>query len=397
MCGYFHRSGPIQNADVCTEFTSGYVMTLQAFFLIGEVTLTTVANFEVKYTQHLDTEGKLTSKDVPAIATDFETLKKLYRDMALVRQMDSKAYALQRTGKLGTYPAATGQEAIGVGFGSAMNADDVLVPYYRGQASMVQHGVRMEEVFLYWGGDERGSDFQNEMAKQDFPMAVPIATQSLHATGVAKAMKIRGEKRCVFTEIGEGGTSQGDFYEALNVAGIWNLGVVFIINNNQWAISVPSEIQTACETYAQKGIAAGIESVQVDGNDIIAVREASEKAAEKARNGGGPTVIECISLRLCDHTTADDATRYRPDGELEEGWTKEPMVRLRKYLEANNQWSEEDEKSMQEAIAAEVQQSVDNYINLPTDKPEAMFDYLYAELPERTIAQRELAIARGAK
>lgn len=359
--------------------------------------MTTVASFEVKYTQHLDENGKLTSKKAPAIAKEFDKLKKLYRDMAYIRQMDSKAYALQRTGKMGTYAAATGQEAIGVGFGSVMKPEDVLVPYYRGQASMIQHGTRMEEILLYWGGDERGSDFQNEMAKQDFPIAVPIATQSLHATGVAKAIQIRGEKRCVFTEIGEGGTSQGDFYEALNVAGIWNLPVVFIINNNQWAISVPSKIQTACETYAQKGIAAGIESVQVDGNDILAVYEASEKAAEKARNGGGPTVIECISLRLCDHTTADDASRYRPEGELEEGWKKEPMLRLKKYLEDNKQWSEADEEAMQKEVAEDVQQSVDNYLNLPTDKPEAMFDYLYAELPERTQEQRELAIARGAK
>ncbi|TQV81520.1 pyruvate dehydrogenase (acetyl-transferring) E1 component subunit alpha [Aliikangiella coralliicola] len=359
--------------------------------------MTTIAKFEVKYVQYLDEHGQLTTDDVPAIAKDFTALKKLYRDMALIRQMDSKAYALQRTGKMGTYAAATGQEAIGVGFGAAMNPEDVLVPYYRGQAAMVQHGVRMEEILLYWGGDERGSDFQNETARQDFPIAVPIATQSLHATGVAKAMQIRGEKRCVFTEIGEGGTSQGDFYEALNVAGIWSLGVVFVINNNQWAISVPSEIQTACETYAQKAIAAGIDSVQVDGNDIIAVFDESQKAAEKAREGGGSTVIECISLRLCDHTTADDASRYRPDGELDEGWKKEPLIRLRKYLEANGQWSEAEESALQEEVVATVQQSVDTYLNTPTDKPEAMFDYLYDELPERTLAQRELAIARGAK
>ncbi|WP_196140505.1 pyruvate dehydrogenase (acetyl-transferring) E1 component subunit alpha [Aliikangiella sp. G2MR2-5] len=359
--------------------------------------MTTIAKFEVKYQQYLDADGKLKNKKAPAIAKDFDKLKELYRGMALIRQLDTKAYALQRTGKMGTYPAATGQEAIGVGFGAAMKDEDVLVPYYRGQASMVMHGVRMEEVLLYWGGDERGSDFQNEKARQDFPIAVPIATQSLHAAGVAKAMQMRGEKRVVFTEIGEGGTSQGDFYEALNVAGIWNLPVVFIINNNQWAISVPSEIQTACETYAQKAIAAGIDCVQVDGNDMLAVYQASLDAAEKARNGGGPTVIECISLRLCDHTTADDASRYRPDGELEEGWKKEPMVRLRKYLEANKQWSQEEEDAMQAEIVAEVQQSVDNYLNTPVDTPESMFDYLYAELPERTLAQRELAIARGAK
>jgi 2-oxoisovalerate dehydrogenase E1 component alpha subunit len=358
--------------------------------------LTTVAKFEINYLQYMDESGTFVNKNVPpAFAQDIDTLKKLYRDMCLIRVLDQKAYALQRTGKMGTYPAATGQEAIGVGFGSAMTADDVLVPYYRGQAAMIQHGVLMEEVLLYWGGDERGCNYQ--VAKQDFPIAVPIATQLLHAAGVAKAMQMRGEKRCVFTEIGEGGTSEGDFYEALNVAGIWNLGVVFVINNNQWAISVPSEIQTNCETYAQKAIAAGIDCIQVDGNDIVAVKAAAEKAAEKARNGGGPTVIECISLRLCDHTTADDATRYRPAGELDAGWKKEPILRLRKYLESKKAWSEKDEQTMTAELAAQVQQAVDNYLNTAVDRPEAMFDSLYAELPERTLAQRELAIARGAK
>ena len=358
--------------------------------------MTTVANFEINYLQYMDESGTFISNEVPPeFAQNTNNLKKLYRSMCLIRVLDQKAYALQRTGKMGTYPAATGQEAIGVGFGSAMNEEDVLVPYYRGQAAMIQHGVRMEEVLLYWGGDERGCDYQN--AKQDFPIAVPIATQLLHATGVAKAMQMRGEKRCVFTEIGEGGTSEGDFYEALNVAGIWNLGVVFIVNNNQWAISVPSEIQTNCQTYAQKAIAAGIDCIQVDGNDIVAVKAAAERAAEKARNGGGATLIECISLRLCDHTTADDATRYRPEGELDEGWKKEPILRLRKYLMSKKAWTEADEEKMTAELADEVQTAVDNYLNTATDNPEAMFDNLYAELPERTLAQRELAMARGAK
>ncbi|NVJ62114.1 MAG: pyruvate dehydrogenase (acetyl-transferring) E1 component subunit alpha [Gammaproteobacteria bacterium] len=352
--------------------------------------MTTVAKFDIKYTQYIDKDGKPVSKKLPKLATDFKTLKTLYRSMNRIRTLDTKAYALQRTGKMGTYPAALGQEAIGVGFGSALNKEDVLVPYYRGQAAMIEHGVTMEEVLLYWGGDERGSDYQN--AREDFPIAVPIATQLLHAAGVAKAMQLKGEKRCVATEIGEGGTSEGDFYEAINVAGIWNLGVVFFINNNQWAISVPSEIQTACETYAQKAIAAGIECVQVDGNDIIAVREASEKAFEKARAGKGPTLIECVSLRLCDHTTADDARRYRPEGELDKGWEEEPILRLRKYLEANKQWSKKDEEKMQAELAAEVQQAVDNYVNTAPQAPEAMFDYLYEELPARTMEQREYAI-----
>ncbi|WMS88007.1 pyruvate dehydrogenase (acetyl-transferring) E1 component subunit alpha [Pleionea litopenaei] len=357
--------------------------------------MTTVAKFDIKYIQYIDKDGKPTTKKLPKLAKDIDTLKTLYRSMNRIRTLDTKAYALQRTGKMGTYPAALGQEAIGVGFGSALNKEDVLVPYYRGQAAMIEHGVRMEEVLLYWGGDERGSDYQN--AREDFPIAVPIATQLLHAAGVAKAMQLKGEKRCVATEIGEGGTSEGDFYEAINVAGIWNLGVVFFINNNQWAISVPSEIQTACETYAQKAIAAGVECVQVDGNDIIAVRDAAEQAYKKAREGKGPTLIECISLRLCDHTTADDARRYRPEGELDEGWKAEPILRLRKYLESLDAWSEDEEKAMQEELAKEVQEAVDNYVNTPVDKPEAMFDYLYEELPARTLEQREYAIQAAAK
>jgi pyruvate dehydrogenase E1 component alpha subunit len=332
-------------------------------------------------------------KNIPDFAHNMDYLITLYRDMNRIRLFDKKAYALQRTGNMGTYPASTGQEAIGIGFASAMTKDDVLIPYYRGQASMIQHGVLMEEILQYWGGYEVGCNYQ--FAREDFPIAIPIATQSLHATGVAKAMQMRGEKRCVFTEIGEGGTSQGDFYEALNIAGIWNLGVVFIINNNQWAISVPSHHQTHCKTYAQKAIAAGIPCIQVDGNDIIAVKAESDKAAKKARNGGGPTVIECISLRLCDHTTADDASRYRPKDELENGWKKEPIIRLRQYLMQYAQWTELKETAMLNELAKEVQTAVDIYLNTPVEPPEAMFDYLYDELPERTKNQREQAIARN--
>jgi pyruvate dehydrogenase E1 component alpha subunit len=355
--------------------------------------VTTVATFDIQFSQYIDPTGTPTGKTLPEWAQNADTLRELYRKMVRIRQLDAKAYALQRTGKMGTYPAALGQEAIGVGYGSALTESDVLCPYYRGQAAMIEHGVTMEEILLYWGGDERGSDFKN--AREDFPIAVPIATQMLHATGVAKAFQLRNQQRCAVTEIGEGGTSEGDFYEALNVAGIWNLGVVFIINNNQWAISVPSEIQTACETYAQKAIAAGIKTLQVDGNDIIAVKEAAEQACKDAREGKGATLIECISLRLCDHTTADDASRYRPDGELEEGWKSEPIARLKNYLTSIGEWDDEREDALQKDVAAEVQAAVDNYLNTAPDSTESMFDYLYEELPARTLEQREYAINRA--
>lgn len=349
--------------------------------------MSTVAKFDIEYRQYLDESGKPISKNLPAFAKDKNLLRQLYKDMCLLRAFDAKAYALQRTGNMGTYPASLGQEAIGIGYGGALTRDDVLVPYYRSTGGLIQHGVSMSEILLYWGGDERGSDFQH--AREDFPIAVPIATQCLHATGVATAIKYRGQKRAVITEIGEGGTSKGDFYEALNVAGIWNLGVVFIVNNNQWAISVPSTIQTACRTYAQKAIAAGIEGIRVDGNDILAMREVAEYALNKAREGKGATVIEAVTYRLCDHTTADDASRYRPKEEVECGWKSEPVARLRAYLDSLKAWSEEDEAAMTAENAAAVEAAVAEYRNMPKAAPTDMFDYLYATLPEKTRAQRD--------
>lgn len=355
----------------------------------------TVAKFAIEHIRYLDAEGKPVSKNLPDFAKDTTLLRAMYRDMVRLRAFDAKAYALQRTGNMGTYPASLGQEAIGIGYGHAMKKEDVLVPYYRSTGGLLMHGVSMLEIFLYWGGDERGSDFKN--ARDDFPIAVPIATQCLHASGVATAIKYRKQQRAVVTEIGEGGTSEGDFYEAINVAGIWNLGVVFFVNNNQWAISVPSEIQTNCETYAQKGIAAGIESIQVDGNDILAVYDVARKALQKARDGKGATLIEAVTYRLCDHTTADDASRYRSKEELEKGWSDEPVKRLRKYLESLNAWNDDDEAALQKSAAEEIEAAVHAYKTYPAPKPEEMFDHLYAELPPRIKQQREEAIALAAK
>jgi pyruvate dehydrogenase E1 component alpha subunit len=349
--------------------------------------LKTVAKFEVKYLQYMNEEGQFVTDDLPEFAKDGKILGKLYQDMNLLRGFDAKAYAMQRTGKMGTYPASVGQEAIGVGYGSVMSQDDVLVPYYRSTGGLLQHGVTMSEILAYWGGDERGSDFQN--AKQDLPIAVPIATQYLNAAGVATAMKLRNQPRAAVTEIGEGGTSKGDFYEAINVAGIWKLPVLFIINNNQWAISVPSKIQTNTETYAQKAIAAGINFLQVDGNDIIAVRAASELALKEAREGKGATLIECISYRLCDHTTADDARRYRDNEEVDEAWTKEPIIRLKKHLEAEHNWSQADEDKMNLENTAKIDAAVKVFEETPPPAPESMIDYLFEELPESLQNQRQ--------
>ncbi|MCK5040789.1 MAG: pyruvate dehydrogenase (acetyl-transferring) E1 component subunit alpha [Sphingomonadales bacterium] len=356
-------------------------------------------SFEINHLQYLDESAK-PANDLPEFAKDTDKLVELYDRMQFLRAMDKRAVGLQRIGKMRTYPAALGQEAVGIGAGLALKDTDVLVPYYRGTGMMLSHGIKPHEILLYWGGDERGADYKDPIAAQDFPVAVPIATQILHAAGVATAIKLRGEKRAVMTEIGEGGTSEGEFYEALNVAGVWNLPFVCIVNNNQWAISVPSENQTKAESYAQKAIAAGMDTLQVDGNDIIAVHDASVKAMEKARNGGGPTLIEAICYRLCDHTTADDASRYHDQKVHDKAWEVEPVKRLEDYLKSLGVLDDKAIEAMAKDNKANVEKEVEMYFDILNNQPqppEAMFDYLYAEVPEKTKPQREEAIRRGAK
>lgn len=348
--------------------------------------MTEVANFKIEYLQYLDPEGKVI-KPLPAFAQDPNILLELYRHMVKTRLFDAKAVALQRTGKMGTYPSSLGQEAVAVGMGYAMAQDDIFCPYYRDQGAMFIRGVKMEEVLAYWGGDERGSDYHGP--KEDFPIAVPVASQCLHATGCAYAIKYRKQKRGVVTTIGDGGTSKGDFYEALNLAGEWLLPVVFVINNNQWAISVPLSSQTKANTLAQKAIAAGFEGLQVDGNDVIAVKDAVATALEKARSGQGPTLIEAITYRLCDHTTADDAKRYVDVTCVDSAWKNEPIKRLYDYLIANNLWSKEQDETLTKEISEEIDQAVTNYLQMPPQPNTAIVDYLYETWPENLMDQRD--------
>ncbi len=312
-------------------------------------------------------------------------LKELYEALTKTRAMDTKAVNLQRTGLMSTYPSSRGQEAIGVGIGHAMLATDVFCPYYRDQGAFLLRNVPIADIYSLWGGDERGNLFPNN--NQDLPICVPIACQYLHATGVAFAIKHRQENRAVVTTGGDGSTSKGDFYEAINLAGAWNLPVVFVINNNQWAISVPRTGQSNSQTISQKAIAAGFRGIQVDGNDVIAVRESVSQALEKARNGGGPTLIEAVSYRLCDHTTADDATRYQPSDEVKQAWEREPVIRLANYLESLGEWSKQQEAELQEKVKAAIEEDTEKYLNrIPQDK-NSMFTYLYQNMPDVLLDQ----------
>ena len=350
----------------------------------------TVATFDIDYVQYLGPDGALVREDLPDFATDGKTLVELFKQMLFVRAFDAKAVALQRTGKLGTYASCLGHEATHVGIGSSMLVDDVFAPSYREYGAQFMRGVKPREVLMYWGGDERGNDFSGPA--HDYSWCVPIATQCLHAAGAALAFKLRGEPRVAVACVGDGGSSKTDTYAAINAAGAYTLPFVQCIINNQWAISVPRKAQTGAKTLAQKGLAGGLESLQVDGNDIIAVRAAMDHALKRARNGHGGSCIEFVTYRLSDHTTADDARRYRGEEEVKEGWAKEPFLRLRKYLTTAKLWDEQADKDWVEECGRLVDIEINAYLETPVQPVEAMFDYLDAELPAELAAQRDDAI-----
>ena len=350
----------------------------------------TVATFDIDYLQYLGPDGTLVREDLPDFATDGKTLLALFKELLKVRAFDAKAVALQRTGKLGTYASCLGHEATHIGIGSAMQYDDVFAPSYREYGAQFMRGVKPREVLMYWGGDERGNDFSGPA--HDYSWCVPIGTQNLHAAGAALAFKLRGEPRVAVACVGDGGSSKTDTYAAINSAGAYTLPFVQCIINNQWAISVPRKAQTGAKTLAQKGLAGGLECLQVDGNDIIAVRAAMDHALKRARNGHGGSCLEFVTYRLSDHTTADDARRYRGEEEVKEGWAREPFIRLRKYLTGLGQWNEQMENEWKEESNRLADIEVNAYLETKVQPVEAMFDYLYAELPADVAAQRADAL-----
>jgi pyruvate dehydrogenase E1 component alpha subunit len=352
-----------------------------------------VASFEIDFNRFLDPEGRAT-QPFPAFAETPAKLIALYRAMVLTRSFDAKAVSLQRTGRLGTFASSLGQEAAVVGVGAAMRPEDVLLPSFREQGAQFLRGVGMAELLLYWGGDERGSDFAGP--REDFPICVPVGTHAPHAVGVAMAFQLRGEPRVAVCVLGDGATSKGDVYEAMNFAGLRELPIVFVVNNNRWAISVPRERQSAAETLAQKAIAAGMTGLQVDGNDVIAVRYAMEEALARARSGEGPSLVEAVTYRLSDHTTADDASRYRDDAEVSAHWKEEPVARLRQYLSDAGHWTKDDEEALIADCGERVEAAVAQYLAAPPQPPESMFDHLYAELPAALREQRAALAAETA-
>ena len=353
-----------------------------------------LASFQIEYVQYLDSQGQRVADALPEFAQDGQALVDLYQRMSFLRVFDTKSIALQRTGKLGTYASCLGHEAAHVGIGAAMRPEDAFCPMYREYGAQFYRGVKPREVLMYWGGDERGSNFSGPA--HDLPWCVPIATQCLHAAGAALAFKLRGEPRVAVSVVGDGGSSKTDFYGAINSAGAFGLPYVAVIVNNQWAISVPRSAQTGAKTLAQKGIAAGLRCIQADGNDIIAVVSVMRAAIEHARAGHGGSVVELVTYRLSDHTTADDARRYRDEAEVKAAWERDPLPRLRRYLEAEKLWSKAREDEWQAECAAAVDAEVNAYLETRAQPVSAMFDYVFAELPHDLAEQRAQALAAEA-
>lgn len=353
-----------------------------------------IACFKIYKEEYLNSAGELLH-ELPSNITH-DMLVQFYKHMVYARTFDQKAIALQRTGQLGTYPSALGQEAINTALGMTMKAQDVLVPYYRDHSTRLIRGTPARDLFRYWGGDERGSLFSSPL-NVDFPDCVPIATQLSHAAGVAAAMKIKQQPFATVTTCGDGSTSRGDFYESLNLAGVWQLPLVAVVNNNHWAISVPFSKQSKVQTIAQKAIAAEIDSIQVDGNDPVALLVCFDRALRQARENKGATLVEAVTYRLGDHTTADDARRYRSDIELKSAEEIEPMIRLRTWLTNNNLWDKDKEEAAVIDAKARVQIEVKAYLETPPQSVDDFFDYVYETCPDDLTAQKEFARIKAAR
>ncbi len=335
-------------------------------------------SFGVKYLQVLDENSKPDARLMPKLSP--KQLVELYSTMVLCRRFDEKALILQRQGRLGTYASFLGQEAAQIGTAYALAREDWTFPTYRDSALLIAHSMPMVSLLQYFGGDERGSIPPKGV--NNFPISIPVGTQGLHAVGAAMAATIQGKKFATVACLGDGASSEGDMNEAFNFAGVFKAPVIFLCQNNQYAISVPVKQQTAAETIAQKAIAFGFEGVRVDGNDVLAVYSAASAALKKARSGGGPTLIECFTYRISNHTTSDDASRYRPDSEVKEWQKKDPVIRLRKFLVAKKLWNDKKEAQLLAGVDKQVSDAVTKYESIPAPQVEDVFKYTYSEMPQ---------------
>ena len=349
------------------------------------MTMKIVNTSPVKYLQILDERGKCDERLRPKLKPN--ELKRIYESMVLSRTYDERALSLQRQGRIGTFASLRGQEAIHVGAALAAKDSDWIVPSFRCEGVYITKGQPIVNIFQIYGGDERGYIYPAQV--HITPFEITVGTQMLHACGIAWASKLRKKNIGVLTFFGDGATSEGDFHEAMNFAGVFKLPVIFICQNNQWAISIPREKQTASKTLAQKAHAYGFNGLQVDGNDVFAVYSAVKTALDHARKDHGPTMIECITYRMSDHTTADDASRYRKRSEVKEWEQKDPIERLAKYLLKKKIVDLDYFVRAKKRADHYVDEAVQQYENLPPSNPEDILTYTYEEMTENLKDQME--------
>lgn len=323
----------------------------------------------------LDPDGKVDKKLEPKLSK--EEIHSLFRGMLLARRYDERMLRLQRQGRIGTYGPALGQEAAALGPAFAITKDDWYVPSFREPAGMLWRGWPMSRLMLWWGGNEIGATPLDDM--NDMPICVPVSSQMQYGAGIAWGCKLNGNKQVTVAFVGDGGTSEGDFHEGVNCAAAFNLPMIIIVQNNQWAISLPRKKQTASETIAQKALAYGINGIQADGNDILAMVAATREAVDRARSGGGPTLIEAVTYRLGVHTTADDPKKYRKEEEVEQWRPKDPVDRFWRYVQDKGVMDEKAREEMEEEIAAEISAAVQETESYEVD-PTEPFHHCFAEM-----------------
>ncbi len=342
-------------------------------------------SFAIASLQILDEEGNVDESLEPDLPAD--RLQYLYESMYLARVLDERSLNLQRQGRIGTFVPSSGQEAAVCGPALAMRPTDWFVGAFREAGARLMRGEPIEKQLLFFAGYEEGNTFEG--GERTLPISIIIAGQCLHAVGIAYAMRIRGENdTAVLCTFGDGATSEGDFHEALNFAAVWQVPVVFVCQNNQWAISVPRSSQTRSETIAQKAIAYGMPGIQVDGNDALAMYKAADEAFSRARDGGGPTLIEAVTYRQKMHTTADDPKRYQDPAVLEAWLKRDPIIRFRRHLENKGIWSDQKQEAMEQHVKEIIDNGIAAFEAASDFRPDAPFDYAFGTTVARLEEQR---------